>query len=323
MAAPRILFVKLSSLGDVVHHLPAVTDLAQHRPEAGIGWAVEDAYVDLVRLHPAVAEAIPIGIRSLKRDLFSPAQWRALGVVRRRLASGDWDFVVDTQGLLKSALVAWAARGPRFGYDRSSVRERVAARFYDVSLPVPRRLHAVERNRALVGQVFGYRPEGRARYGLAPPAAPPEWAPAQPFVVLLHAASRKDKLWPEASWIDLARRLFNRGFAAVLPSGNAAEREAAGRIAAAAPGAVTAPPVGLGDIAALLAHAAAVVGVDTGLSHLGVALGRPTVGIYTATDPALTGLHGPASAVNLGGRRQVPSVEAVEQAFERALSGPA
>src|ERR1700754_3765268 len=169
MLAPRVLFVKLSSLGDVIHHMPAVTDLARHRPEARIAWAVEEAYAELVRLHPAVSEVIPIGLRGLKRNLFDTARWRRAGNTRRLLARGNWDYVVDTQGLLKSAVITRAARGVSFGPDRASARERTAARFYDVKIPVARDRHAVERNRELVAKVFGYRVDTPADYGLRVP----------------------------------------------------------------------------------------------------------------------------------------------------------
>ncbi|MCW5590742.1 MAG: lipopolysaccharide heptosyltransferase I, partial [Burkholderiales bacterium] len=164
MPAPRALFVKLSSLGDVIHHFPAVSDLRARRPEIAIDWAVEEAYAPLVRLHPAVATAIPMALRRLKKGLVSPSAWGALAGARRALRAQRYDWIVDTQGLLKSVAVARMARGPVFGYDRRSVRERSAARFYDQALAVPRNLHAVERNRRLVGAVFGYEPGGPPDY---------------------------------------------------------------------------------------------------------------------------------------------------------------
>jgi len=314
MPAPRVLFVKLSSLGDVVHHLPAVTDLLAHRPDAHVAWAVEEAYAELVRLHPGVAEVIPVGLRGLKRDVLSPARWRRIGAARRALGRGGWDYVIDAQGLIKSALVARAARGAAFGLDRKSARERAAARFYDVKIAVGREHHAVERNRELVAKVFGYAVEGPARYGLVPPAAPPPWAPPGAYAVLLHAASRADKRWPDERWIALARLLAENGYTPVLPGGTDAERAAAARLAQAVPGAMAAPAMGLAQAAALLAHASLVAGVDTGLTHLAVALERPTAGIYTATRPELTGLHG-IDGVNLGGPGRAPSVEAVAAAL--------
>jgi heptosyltransferase-1 len=315
MPGPRVLFVKLSSLGDVIHHLPAVTDLAERRPDARIAWAVEEAYADLVTLHPALAEAIPVGLRGLRRNPLQAAAWRRLARARRSIRSRHWDFVVDTQGLLKSALVAGFARASAFGFDAKSARERMASRFYDVKLRVPRDLHAVERNRRLVGEVFGYRPEGVARYGLLRPEAPPPWAPEGRYVVLLHAASRAAKRWPDAHWVELGKILASQGFATVLPGGNDAERARARLLAAAIPMALAAPAMSLVEAAALLGNASGVVGVDTGLTHLAVALDVPTVGIYCATDPALTGLHGGPHAVNVGARRAAPTVETVAAAI--------
>lgn len=311
MPAPRILFVKLSSLGDVVHHLPAVTDLAEHRPDAHVGWAVEEAYADLVGLHPAVSEAIPVSLRGMRRNPLSPAPWRRMAAARRTMGRGHWDYVVDTQGLVKSALVARFASGSAFGLDAASARERMAARFYDVKIFVPRGLHAVERNRRLVGQVFGYSPHGAARYGIARPEAAPEWAPRERYVVLLHAASHAAKRWPDERWVDLGRKLAEQGNAIVFPGGTDGELAVAAKLAAAVPGAMAAPAMDLREAAALLGHASGVIGVDTGLTHLAAALGVPTVGIYCATDPGLTGLHGGANAVNVGGAGQVPSVDAV------------
>ena len=314
MPATRVLFVKLSSLGDVVHHLPAVTDLLAHRPDIHVAWAVEEAYAELVRLHPGVAEAIPVGLRGLKRNVLSPARWRRIAEARAQLRGGGWDYVIDTQGLVKSALVTRAARAPSFGMDRKSARERAAARFYDVRIPVARDRHAVERNRDLVAKVFGYRVEGPARYGLAAPPSPPAWAPTIPYAVLLHAASRAGKRWPEERWEELARRLAVAGCASVFPGGNDEERRTAARLAAKVPEGVAAPAMGLAEAAALMAHAQVVAGVDTGLTHLGAALDRPTVGIYTTTRPELTGLHAP-NAVNLGGPGSPPTVEAVAAAL--------
>ena len=313
--APRILFVKLSSLGDVVHHFPAVSDVRRRWPDAHLAWAVESAYAGLVKLHPAVAQSIPVNLRSLRRAWHRRTEWRAFGSSRREIESGRWDYVVDSQGLLKSALIAASAPGSRFGLDASSARERLTARFYDVRLPVARRMHAVERNRRLVAQVFGYSIDGiAAEYGLAPPPSPPAWAPESRYIVMLHAASHKQKMWPEAWWVELGQQLAEQGYTSVLPAGTGPERAAAHRIALDVPGSLVAPPAELPELAALLAHAWAVVGVDTGLTHLAVALGRPAVGIYCSTEPQLTGLHG-QEAVNLGAPGAPPSVRDVAAAL--------
>jgi heptosyltransferase-1 len=315
MTAPRILFVKLSSLGDVVHNFPAITDVRRRWPNAHVAWAVESAYAGLVQLHPAVTQPIPVNLRSLRRAPHRAAEWRALGLSRSAIAAGRWDYIIDSQGLLKSALVGAWARGARFGLDAKSARERIASRFYDVRLPVARRMHAVERNRLLAAQVFGYSIDGSpARYGLAPPPAALPWAPASRYIVMLHAASHRRKMWPEAYWVELGQQLAAAGYACVLPAGTESERATAHRIAMDVPESQVAPPCDLPELAALLSHAWAVVGVDTGLTHLAVALGRPTVGIYCATEPLLTGLHG-EQAVNLGGPDAPPSPDDVAKAL--------
>ena len=209
-----------------------------------------------------------MALRALRRAPLAPSSWGRMARARHAIRSRIWDFVIDTQGLVKSAMVARFARAPAFGLDAKSARERLAARFYDVKVRVPRDLHAVERNRRLVAEVFGYTPRGVARYGLLRPDAAPEWAPSARYVVMLHAASRAAKRWPDERWIALGKLLASQGYVAVFPGGTTAERASAARLASAIPGAVAAPPVSLVEAAALLAHAAGVVGVDTGLTHL-------------------------------------------------------
>ncbi len=311
MPGPRILLVKLSSLGDVIHLMPAVSDLRERLPQAHVAWAVEAPYAELVRLHPGVDEAIPVALRALRRTPFAKHVWSDVRAARGALGRGRWDYVVDAQGLVKSAVVARWARAPVFGMDRKSAREPFAARFYDVRLAVPRGLHAVVRNRRLVGDVFGYGAASAPRYGLRAPASPPLWAPPHPYVVLLHAASRSAKRWPDERWLALGQGLAAHGYAPVFPGGSPEERADAARLAAGVSDtAVAAPAMSLAEAAALIAHASGAVGVDTGLTHLAVALGVPTVGIYCATAPGLTGLHG-ADAVNLGGPGAPPDVQAV------------
>ncbi len=307
MPAPRVLLVKLSSLGDVIHLLPAVTDLARARPEVRIDWAVEEAFAPVPAMHPAVERVIPVSLRRLRASPLSPSGWRALAGARAALRTTRYDWIVDAQGLLKSVAVAHLARGPLFGYDRASIREKAAARFLDMALAVPRDLHAVERCRRLVAQVFGYEPLGEADYGIAAPGEPPAWTPRSDYVVGLHASSKRAKRWPEPHWRSLAERLAREGIGIVYPGGSPAEREEAARLAAASPGGLAAPPMTLPEAAALLARASAAVGVDTGLTHLAVALGCPTVGLYVATKPGLTGLDGGRRAVNLGGPGAPPS----------------
>jgi len=301
----RILLVKTSSLGDVIHNLPVVTDLRTHFPDAAIDWVVEDGFADIARLHPGVRRTIPVALRRWRKSLLSPAAWREMGAFRAALQEQSYDLVIDTQGLLKSALIARMARGKRCGYTANSAREPLAARFYDAGFDVPKNLHAVPRNRQLAALAAGYAAAPAPDYGIAVSPAPtfPKAA-----AVLLTATSRDDKLWPEERWIEVGRALHERGLGCLLPAGSTAERERATRIARAVPGASVLPPMRLAELAAQLGAARIVIGVDTGLVHLAAALGRPVLALFNASDPALTGVLAGTPAFNLGTRGQPPSV---------------
>ena len=314
---PRILFVKTSSLGDVVHHCPAVTDVARRHPEAQIDWVVEAPFAEVAGLHPAVRRVIPVRIRRWRGALASPGTWREIAAFRRALRDARYDLVIDTQGLLKSAWICALAQGERHGYDPASAREPWAARFYDRVHPVPASLHAVERNRRLTGASLGYVPEDPADYGLRVPSGGS--MPAARFALLLTMTSREDKLWPEEHWRSLGARLEALGLDCVLPWGSEEERRRCGRIAAGLRRASVPPRMALGELARLAGQAACVVGVDTGLAHLAVAVGAPTLGLYCNSDPALTGLHGGGFQRNLGGIGRPPHPEDVAAAAAQAL----
>ena len=313
---PRILFVKTSSLGDVVHHCPAVSDAARQMPGATIDWVVEEAFADVAAMHRSVRRVIPVALRRWRGSLWRPAAWREFGAFRRALGAERYDFVIDSQGLIKSALLAWLARGERHGPDRHSAREPLAARFYERRHAVPRALHAVERNRRLAAAALGYALDGGCDYGLsargkAPPAPPPH-----PYAVLLTMTSRADKLWPEERWTELARALAARGVRAVLPWGSALERARCERLAHMLEGAQVPARMDIAQLARLMRGAYGVVGVDTGLAHLAAALGAPTVGVFCGSDPALTGLYGSPRARNLGAPGRPPAAAEVLAALE-------
>jgi heptosyltransferase-1 len=310
----RILLIKTSSLGDVVHNLPVVTDLRARFPAAEIDWVVEEAFADIPRLHPGVSQVIPVAVRRWRRSWLAPSVWREMGALRKRLCADRYDFAIDTQGLLKSALITRMAPTRRCGYAADSAREPLASRFYDERFEVPKALHAVERNRRLAAQVAGYQVAGAPDYGIAVPSAPALCVPegtSGPTAVLLTATSRDDKLWPEEHWIALGRELQVRGLHCLLPAGNDAERERATRLAGLIPRACLLPPSGLGELAGHLGAARIVIGVDTGLVHLAAALGRPTLALFSASDPALTGVLASTPAYNLGSRGHPPSVTEV------------
>lgn len=310
----RILIVKTSSLGDVIHALPAVTDLRRAYPRVPIDWCVEENFIAIPRLHPAVDRIIPSAVRRWRKRWWSPAIWREIAAFRRELKHAEYDVVIDLQGLLKSGLIAHQARGPKVGYAAESAREPIAARFYDVDFTIPRKIHAVERNRWLTAAALELPQDTPLDYGINATPLLADWLPTGPYIVLLTASSRDDKLWPEAHWQELGTSLQAEGIRTVLPAGSTRERERAARIAAAIPGAVAAPPLALDALSGLLAGSIGAIGVDTGLTHLAAALGRPTVALYTATDPGLTGVLAAAPFQNLGGKGQQPAALAVLQA---------
>src|ERR1051325_1709245 len=203
-----ILFIKTSSLGDVIHHMPAVSDARRHRPQARIGWGVEEAFAPMVRLNSAVNTVITVASRRWRTAPFAPQTWRELAAFRRAMREQPHETVIDAQGLVRSALIARFARGRRHGYDRASVREGLASRFYHEHHHVDRALHAITRNRILTGQALGYVPDGPLDFGLDR-AALMSGAPGR-GVVLLHATARPEKDWPAAHWIALAREIVAR-----------------------------------------------------------------------------------------------------------------
>jgi heptosyltransferase I len=310
----QILLVKTSSLGDVVHNLPVIDDLRAAHPGVAIDWLVEHSFAEVPALHPQVRTVIGCALRRWRTAPWAAgtrSEWR---LMRAQLAATRYDLVIDSQGLLKSALLACLAHGPRAGFDRASAREPLASRFYQHRYAVAAGGHAVERNRQLVALAAHYPVTGEAGYGtrLGAAALPAAWDAAQPYAVLLHATARAQKLWPDARWIELAQALRQQlGLRALFPWGSPAERARSERLAQAVPQAQVPERSGLRLLAHGLALARVVIGVDTGLLHLASAVGAPCIGLYVATDPARNGLYPPRVGVNLGGPGRSPEVAEV------------
>ena len=308
-----IMFIKTSSLGDVVHHMPAVTDARRAWPDARMTWVVEEAFAPLARLHPAVSEVIPVSTRRWRSQLLRPETWREISAFKATLRSIKADKVIDTQGLIRSALIARTATGERHGYDASSIREPVASWFYNIKHAVARDQHAVARNRLLTGLSLGYSPDAVIDYGLVKPPK----GDAAPYAVLLHGTSRAAKEWREVDWIGTGKWLRGQGIGVVLPWGNEAERLRCERLAGAIPGSRILERQPLDVTAKVIANATLVVGVDTGLLHLAAAYSVPLIAVFLATDPGLTGPVGNGSITVVGGKDVYPSFERVIEAAEK------
>lgn len=315
-AMNSILLVKTSSLGDVVHNMPAVTDIRRQWPQARVSWLVEDAFAPLARLHPGVDEVIAVATRRWRSQLLSPATWREIAAFRHGLRLRAFDKIVDSQGLIRSALLTAMARGERHGYDARSIREPLASWFYDRRHTVPRELHAVVRNRTLAGLALGYQPGPVIDYGLKPNAS----ASHSPYAVLLHGTSRARKEWRESDWIGLGQGLQRQGMRVLLPWGTEAERVRSERLAAAIKGSEVLARRPLDETAQVIGGASLVVGVDTGLLHLAAAYAVPLIGIYLATDPKLTGPIGMGPIAVLGGPGQYPAFPQVIETATALLS---
>lgn len=307
----EILFIKTSSLGDVIHHLPAVTDARRALPAAQISWVVEEAFAPLARLHPGVDDVIPVASRRWRKSPLSAQTWREIRQTYAALREHRYDVVIDTQGLLRTGVIARAARGVRHGYDRASIREPLAALFYDVRHAVRRDLHAVERNRRLTALALGYEMSGPPDYNLSRARLS---APAKPYVVLLHATAQARKEWPVEHWIALGRSLAEADLSVVLPWGTEAERQRSEKIAAAVPNARVPAREPLDQVARLIAGARCVIGVDTGLLHLAAALTVPVVAIFAGSQPKLTGPVGSGPMTVLGADGAPPSLDDVKAA---------
>lgn len=315
-----VLLVKISSLGDVIHNLPVVGDIHRVWGEATVDWVVEESFAPITRLHAGVTGIIPVAIRRWRKALARRATWCEISGFVQCLRRKHYGAVIDTQGLLKSALITAAARGIRYGLDWSSSREPLRP-FYDCTIRVPWTHHAVERNRMLAARALGYQASSAPSYGIQASAAAFSWLPRRPYFVFLHASSATEKLWPEAAWLQLGTQLGKEGFPCLLPWGDAVEHSRSLRLAAQSAGAVVPPALTLDELAGVLASARGCAGVDTGLTHLAAALGVPTVGIYGATDPAATGLYACPRAVSLGRMGQFPMVDEVRAGLQQLVNG--
>jgi heptosyltransferase-1 len=331
----KILIVRVSSLGDVVHNMPMVADILKHHPDAQIDWVVEEAYVSLVKLNTGVRKVIPMALRRWRKSLFSKETKAEISAFRRQMREDAYYYVFDTQGLFKTSAIMRMARlaagGKRVGLANAtegSGYEGISRIFHNVSVPVALRLHAVQRARAVAAYVLGYSIESAPDFLLRAPAIGiaesgrlPAWLPEQPYAVFFHGTARAQKQWPAANWVALARNLHARGLLVLLPWGTDAEKTAAEQLQAQMPNATVLPKLPLMEAVILAQRAALVVGVDTGLTHIAAAYCRPTVEIYGDSPRWKTEGNWSPNIINLGDEGAPPSVADVETAVARLLDG--
>lgn len=288
----RVLIVKVSSLGDVIHTLPALTDAKKAHPNLVFDWVVEESFTEIPAWHPAVAKVIPVAFRRWRKNIFSLLFNAEFKNFRRELKTTDYDLVIDAQGLMKSGLICSMVPAKTVGLDRESIREKLACLFYDESYNISWQQHAVERTRELFAQALAYSVTGKADYGIDLG----RFASAEPAdkksLLFLHGTTWETKLWPETYWQELGIQASRQGYKVNLLWGNQEELERARRIAAGNPQTQVAGRLSLTEIAQLMCRSTAIVAVDTGLAHLAAALGRPTLALYGASDAMRTGTFG-------------------------------
>lgn len=279
----RILVVKTSSMGDVVHMLSALREASEQDPALRIDWVCEEAFVDLPPLLPCIDQVIPVALRRWRRQGLSSTTTGEIRAFIQRLRQTEYDCVIDAQGLLKSAWITRLARcrkGGRWGYDWGSAREPLASLVLDHRVSAPAEWHAIERLRRLVSQALGFSQRGEIRSldAVLPPLDPS----LQPLVLLLHGTSRAEKSWPTDHWIALGKMIAAKGYRLALPWGSDMERQQAQIIAQAiGPNAQVLDRSPIRVLAQYCQAARGVVGLDSGLMHLSVALGRPTIALMT------------------------------------------
>jgi len=345
--APKILLVKLSSLGDVLHNLPIVWDLRKRLPDAQIDWIVEEAYVHLLEplrttnLFKGIDHIIPVAFRRWRKSLFSIRTWRDFFAMRKQLQSTTYDVVLETQGLLKSALVCALAKksntavvGGLGNATEHSGYEPLARMFYTQSVHVPLKCHAIDRSRWVMCSAFDWPLLNRnEELPLFYPndfvtQLPPllleglrktvQGAP-MPYMLCFHATARAAKRWPNENWVDLGKALSNQGYQVILPWGSESEMKVSALMASQIPGAIVPSAFSIEEAYSLVAHAALTIGVDTGLTHLSAVLGKPTVEIYCDSPRWKTEGYWSNNIVNLGDFRCIPQASAVLKAVEALL----
>lgn len=306
--------------------MPMVADILRHYPEAQIDWVVEEAYVDLVKLNPLVRKVIPFALRRWRKTLWSAATRAQIHAFRANLQSEQYDFVFDTQGLLKTGLIMhWArcaAGGKKVGMangSEGSGYEGLSRIFHDISVPLAARTHAVQRGRLVAAAALSYSVDTPPDFALQVPdnvltCLP---APSQPYAVFFHGTARDTKKWQSENWVAVGQILHQQGIPVLLPWGTKKEQEEAQQLAAQLPNAQLLPALSMLEVIALARHAALVVGLDTGLTHIAAAYNRPTIELYCDSPRWKTEGDWSDNIINLGDACMPPSVDEVRAALAR------
>ena len=290
----RVLIVKVSSLGDIIHTLPAVTDAKQAHPNLVFDWVVEENFTEIPSWHPAVDRVIPVAIRRWRKSPMRTYLNHEFRAFKRALQGTRYDLVIDAQGLIKSGIISRMSRGLTIGLSNRTVREPLAALFYNKAYSVPWTEHAVDRVRQLFSRALQYQYDADSiSYGIdrAKLKTTTENVPGK-TVVFLHGTTRVNKYWPKENWRKLAKLAIAYGYDVFLPWGTSEEKKRAEFIGEGNLNVKILGKKSLSDLAVVIIKSKGVIAVDTGLGHLAAALSKSTVSLYGPTNPALCGTYG-------------------------------
>ncbi|MCD6027292.1 MAG: waaC [Solimicrobium sp.] len=323
----KILLVRVSSLGDVLHNMPIVADILTYFPTAEIDWVVEEAYVDLIKLNTSVKKIIPFALRRWRKNLLSPSVYAEMAAFRKSLQSVRYDVILDTQGLLKTGIIMGLARGGiKVGLanrTEGSGYEPASRFFHTLSVKVEKQSHAVLRGRLVAAQALGYVNKINnvpPNFGLQTPDLLPHWLPENRYVVFFHGTAGAHKKWPAHDWITLGKHINRLGYPILLAWGNHTEMLEAEQLAAHSANAQVLPQLSMMEAIVLAQRASLVVGVDTGLTHIAAAFNRPTVELYCASSRRKFEGNWSEKIINLGDKGTPPNVTEVIAAVDRLIN---
>lgn len=295
------LIIKTTSLGDVVHMLPAISDATRQLGDdaCSFDWMVECSFAEVPSWHPQINRAIPVDLRKWRKKLFKQKTWKEMSAFRKLFKNDQYEKIIDSQGLIKSAVLSRMAKGSRWGYDKKSIREPAASYFYQHKVSVPFKQHAITRNRLILAKAIGYSIDnctlnygivGNEVFKLALNSLSNEIDVPKKYIVALHGTSRKDKEWPVSHWQEFMIAMQEAGYVVFFPWGNSTERTRAAMLANQYEMAKLLPQCSLTALAGLLEKSSAVIGMDTGLMHVAAAFNKKGIALYPVTEPELTGV---------------------------------
>lgn len=307
----RILIIRLTSLGDIIHTYPMVYDIKHNVPNTKIDWLVDENFADIVKFNPLINRVISIPLRKWKQDkflfVFNLLKWL------KNLKYIKYDYIIDSQGLIKSAMLSKYFIGVRYGFDKKSAREKLAPLFYDRTFKIEKNQLAINKNRELASKIFEYNISNKVNFGIKQ-SFPRLEKYNYRYIIFFHGCSNDKKKYPIEKFIELANYLIhNNDISIILPYGNLKEKEHSiaihNKVINKDKIIIPQKIFSFSELYSLIYNAEFIFGVDTGLTHLANALNKHLIAIFTHTSHKRTGIIESNIAKNIGGNQDIPSVD--------------